>query len=456
VNEPKVRERTWRGLLAGFRIDPGSGSIEPTHAGLEQAMLVLGPPRCGKTSCFVVGSILGAPGAVVSTSTKPDVLQVTGPYRARWGRVYVFDPTGTVPLPSYAQRLCWSPVSGCESFEFAVATAHHLASAARPGASLSEAAHWVERAEALLGPLFHAAAIGGKNLADVMRWVLGHELREPAEILSKHASDMAKVILAGVVRTEDRERSGILSTAAGLLGAYRSEAALRAACSPNFDPVGFAYSSDTIYICAPAQSQEQLAPLVVTLIEQIRSAVYARPFGACPVILALDEVAQIAPLPSLPAIAAEGGGQGLITLACLQDLSQARVRWGAAAEGFFSLFSAKMIFPGIGDRRTLELVSALSGDRLVTTMSYTRPQRTFLFSGTRSAPTATQSQVFRPNLTVDEVFRGAPGTALVLERARPLCYTYVRPWWEVPRWRELVLGQATARPPEAASAGPDG
>jgi type IV secretory pathway TraG/TraD family ATPase VirD4 len=74
--------------------------------------------------------------------------------------------------------------------------------------------------------------------------------------------------------------------------------------------------------------------------------------------MALDEVAQIAPLPSLPAIAAEGGGQGLVTLACLQDLSQARVRWGAAAEGFFSLFSCKVIFPGTGDQRTLELSDA--------------------------------------------------------------------------------------------------
>ena len=146
---PGQRERTWSGLFAGFHIDPRSGVITPSFAGLEQAVLVLGPPRCGKTSCFVVGSVLDAPGAVVSTSTKPDVLEATGPFRSSWGRVYVFDPAGTVPLPSYAQQLRWSPVSGCESFEFAVATAHHLASAARPGASLSEAAHWVERARGI-------------------------------------------------------------------------------------------------------------------------------------------------------------------------------------------------------------------------------------------------------------------------------------------------------------------
>ena len=79
-------------------------------------------------------------------------------------------------------------------------------------------------------------------------------------------------------------------------------------------------------------------------------------------VFALDEVAGIAPLPSLPALAAEGGGQGLVTLACLQDLSQARSRWGQAAEGFFSLFNTKLLFPGVADHRTLQLVSALAGE----------------------------------------------------------------------------------------------
>jgi len=79
------------------------------------------------------------------------------------------------------------------------------------------------------------------------------------------------------------------------------------------------------------------------------------------VLFALDEVANIAPLPALPALASEGGGQGLITLACLQDLSQARERWGQAAEGLFTLFGVKVILPGVADHRTLALISALGG-----------------------------------------------------------------------------------------------
>jgi type IV secretory pathway TraG/TraD family ATPase VirD4 len=377
---------------------------------------------------------MDAPGAVVSTSTKSDVLEASGAFRATWGRCFVFDPLGSVSLPWYAQALRWSPVTGCEHFEWAVATARSLASAARPGAALSEAAHWVERAEALLAPLLHAAALSDRNLADVMRWVLGHDLVEPGTILSTLAADMPRVILAGVVATEERERSGILSTAAGLLSAYRSEAALQAACAPNFDPIAFASSSDTVYFCAPAHAQEQLAPLIVTLIDQIRSAVYYRPRDAAPVVLALDEVAQIAPLPSLPAIAAEGGGQGLVTLACLQDLSQARARWGPAAEGFFSLFATKLVFPGLGDQRTLELISALAGEHQVLVRSVTRPHWSAVLGGRSSGASVTSSLAWRQVLPIDAVARGVPGTALRIRSDMPPHYVGIRPWWDTSTW----------------------
>ncbi len=106
------------------------------------------------------------------------------------------------------------------------------------------------------------------------------------------------------------------------------------------------------------------------LIEEIRAATYADAARRLaegdvvdpPVLLALDEVANVAPLPDLAGIVSDGAGQGLLTLACLQDLSQARVRWGHAVEGFMSLFGTKVILPGIGDLRTLELVSALAGE----------------------------------------------------------------------------------------------
>jgi len=127
-----------------------------------------------------------------------------------------------------------------------------------------------------------------------------------------------------------------------VLAAYNSDSVRKAAASPNFDPDRFAASRETIYITAPGHQQALCAPLVVGLLEQIRHATYRRAgeeLGGPPLLLCLDEVANIAPIHDLPALVSEAGGQGLHVMACLQDLSQARERWGdAAAEGFCHCF----------------------------------------------------------------------------------------------------------------------
>lgn len=69
--------RCWLGLHTGWWTWP-DGTAQELFAGLQHSVLVLGPPRCGKTSTIVVPSVVEAPGAVVSTSTKPDVLETTG------------------------------------------------------------------------------------------------------------------------------------------------------------------------------------------------------------------------------------------------------------------------------------------------------------------------------------------------------------------------------------------
>ena len=424
--------RPWKGLYVGN----GSADrsvISLVWAGPESSVLVVGPPRSGKTSGLVIPNVLNAPGAVVSTSTKPDVFEFTM-YR-RWvlGNVFVFDPTGTLEIPEGAYPLRWSPVVGCETFDAAVSMAHALGSAARPGSVFTESAHWVERAESLLAPLLFAANQRGADMAAVCRWVLGRDLREPLAALEYSGHEMAQSVVAGIVGTDERERSGIFSTASGLLAAYRSEAALATTREVNFDPARFVRSTDAVYVCAPAHAQEQLAPLVVALLEQIRSAVYARPKNAAPVVFVLDEVASIAPLPSLPALAAEGGGQGLVTMACVQDLSQARARWGEVAEGFFSIFNTKVIFPGIGDHRTLQLVSALAGDEQVPITSTTR----WAGEWGRIRHSVSVAPQFRPRLPIDQVAQGVPGFTLNLSAAGMHSAAHI-PWFEHKWWGPLV------------------
>ena len=418
-------------------------------AGPQQALLVLGPPRSGKTSSLVVPNVLAAPGPVLVTSTKPDVLQATMASRSQLGRCWLLDPSGSLPPPPGASVLRWSPVAAAYSWEEALVTARVMTAAARPHGSYGDSAHWTERAEALLAPLLHAAALADTGMRQVLSWALRHDAHTPMALLGAKGGSEASLaadVLAGIAATEERERSGIFSTAAGTLAAYRSSRALDLADQPNFDPSRFPEGADTVYVCGPARYQALMAPVVVAFLEQVRAATYAAAAGGrphLPVTLVLDEVANVAPLPDLPAMVSEGGGQGLLTLACLQDLSQARSRWGRAAEGFFSLFGTKVLLGGIGDIPTLEAVSRLAGQMDVAVRSVTRSA---WWSGRPQAST-TFSWRRQPRLPVDKAHSLPPGSALVVSGAHPPGLAYLTPWWGYPPFDEARHARITPSPP---------
>ena len=278
--------------------------------------------------------------------------------------------------------------------------------------------------------------------------MLRHDLNSPTVILERSRSLLAAGVVAGLENTEARERSSILSATADALDAYSSTGALAAAQNPNFDPVQFVNALDTIYIHAPAERQALAAPLVCGLLSEIRAATYhAHRDGRLPrpVLFALDEAANIAPLADLPQIASEGGGQGLELLAAFQDLSQARARWGQAADGFLTLFGSKLILPGIADTSTLDAVSVALGEYDRQTVSETRTHpRTTLFTSTpdrhqpptRSTTVSTQRQRV---LSPGEVANIPAGRALHLDGVNWQLLT-LTPAYTVEPWTSLTAG----------------
>lgn len=446
----------------------GSGRRGPVWAGAEQAVLVLGPPRSGKTSALVVPTVLGAEGAVLSTSTKPDVLTATAAARRARGPCWVFDPSGTVRPPPGVEPVRWSPVRGCARWDDALLAAHAMVAATRGGGGHAERAdHWSERAEALLAPLLHAAAIGGDELPAVLSWIDRRQSAPALRVLDDTGAAVAADLLAGIAATDVREQSGIWSTASGVLAAYRSDAARAMTVDPDFDARRFCESAGTLYVCATGRQQALAAPLVVGLVSEVRSAAYDMHARAVttggvrptPVVLALDEVANIAPIPDLPSLVSEGGGQGLLTMACLQDLSQARVRWGPAADGFLSLFGTTVVLPGIGDIRTLEALSALAGDEEVPTASVSRAvpepgrglagavaHRLLTGAGRRATvpapPTVTTSWRRQRRLPVEALGRGQPGMAVVVDERNVLGWVRLTPWFAHEPWRSLARDPA--------------
>ncbi len=259
------------------------------------------------------------------------MFKATRDARSDHRRLWWLDPSGDSIAPEGCTALSWSPVTAAATWDGALLMAVAMATAS-PQARGNGDSHWTERAGTLLAPLLHAAALGGLGIADVHGWVLRQDLNVPGLLLEEHSATIANDILVGIAQTAEKERSGIFSTAAGILGAYNAEGPRRVAATPNFDAAEFVRGGHTIFIVAPAHMQRLTAPLVVGLLEEIRHATYERAAAIeagreprqFPVLFALDEAANIAPIHDLPAMVSEGGGQGVHLMACFQDLSQVR------------------------------------------------------------------------------------------------------------------------------------
>jgi type IV secretion system protein VirD4 len=430
----------------------------------EHSVMVLGPPRSGKTTSLIIPNILCATRAVVSTSTKPDVIDATVRTRREVGQCLVFDPSRSISGRHALPEVRWSPLQSCTTWLGSLATAASLVTTGGSGLAGGQRAvehsHWTERAEALLAPLLHAAALEAADMRTVLTWV-DRRLALPAQqVLSGQpgrSTELARNLLDGITATDERELSGIWSTASGALSGFRSHEALEVTTDPTFDPLGFVRSADTVYIAAPAHRQSLVAPMVVGLIEDIRRAAYADASQAAgtsrrgPVLLALDELANVAPLPDLPAMISEGGGQGVTTLACFQDLTQARRRWPVHAEGFPSLFGTTVVLPGIGDVRTLDALSQLAGDEEVANRTFSVGRSLSdhpvvdLVTGGRPHVSESVSTQWRRRLPVDVLAQGAPGHAVAFdERNRP-SWVPLAPSHATEPWRSLRGVEAERR-----------
>ena len=64
----------------------GSARGVDCYVSVEDSMVLLGPPRSGKGVHIVINAILDAPGAVITTSTRPDNLTAALEARAKVGR----------------------------------------------------------------------------------------------------------------------------------------------------------------------------------------------------------------------------------------------------------------------------------------------------------------------------------------------------------------------------------
>ena len=425
---------------AGFRRAPELWT-EPA-----QSVAVIGPTQSGKTTGLAVPAILSWRGPIVAASVKTDLLAATEAWRRSLGTVWCFDPAGTTGRPTSA----WSPLPAARTWAGARRVAADLTEVARSPTTTGDGEFWYATAAKLLAPLLFAAATGGGTMDDVLRWVDTQEVTEVLDLLESAGVDQAIWAARATWQRDERQRSSVYTTAETVL-----EPLVGGDADPGstVDPGVLLEASNTLYLCAPVHDQRRLRGLFVALVKQVLEAAFARavlcgPLDP-PLLVVLDEAANIAPVAELDGLAATCAGSGIQLVTVWQDMAQITARYGARAPTVLNNHRARLFLSGIADPSTLEYASGLVGEEEVSMGSLTRDGR-----GGRSTTTSTH----RRRLLPPEALRQLPrGTGVLIYGERPPIRLRLVPWSRDPvladRGRASGLGSRKAAGPDPATVG---
>lgn len=333
---------------------------------IEDVVMVFGAPRSGKTG-WLAARVIDAPGAVLVTSTRPDLYEVTAALRRRRGPVYVFNAVG-LGGAKMRSTLTFDPTTGCADPVFARERATDLLSVSSGGGE--DRAFWQEQAVRVLTALLHAAALGRRGMVDVQAWVADpdHHGPEVMKLLDKSTQVAFSTDVQQFVGTNQKTRTSITSTIMPALGWLMNPAAVAAATpsSQSLDVEDLLQSRGTIYLLGAPDTPS--APLIAALTGYIareaRRLAAAKPGGRLdpPLLLALDEAALVAP--PLDDWTADMGGRGVTIIAAFQSRAQMLDRWGQHGTAkILNNTGSVMVFGGTKDKADLDFWSHLAGDR---------------------------------------------------------------------------------------------
>ena len=397
-------------------------------------VMVIGTTRSGKTRSLLAPAVLHWSGPVVTTSIRDDVLALTQRQRRAAGwPILVYNPK----LEGRFGSSTWSPLvpvmHSKDQWVAALRTADLLVEAADLATTAEGHKHdfWNAAAAQYLAPVLLAAAQLGPSMRPVMRWLhTADEFERDAEgnpfsrtrdeirgLLDKKFPAALQTV-NGVWKLHDKLRSSIYLTARTALGAYQDDDVL-STCGEKGELADIRPETvlgtetdpgATLYLISPPTNRRYFAPLFVALLTSLLDAVYSRSESGRgmdpPLLLALDEVANIAPIPELPFYSGTAAGAGMQLVTVLQDLAQADNIWGESnADTLLTNHWAKLIFGGGTGVKTLNWVQQMYGEVEMVHLSESRGK------GGRSMTADLQR---RPLLSIDEIRRVPIGGALLV------------------------------------------
>jgi type IV secretion system protein VirD4 len=363
-----------RGQAAIGRLALGYHGRRLLRAEAKHALVVFGPPQSGKSAGVAIPALLEWDGPAVASSIKTDLYAATARRRQALGEVMVFDPYGLAPV----RGSMWSPLRLARSWDGALSTATRMSAAAELDTSnVKGGSYWSAAAEQRLAPLLWTAANTGGGISAVVRWAYGQgdaELQsllhqqlertsDPLQLADAQAAYDAHVAFESLA---GETRSSIESTVQMLVRAYRSPRVQASAVSCEITPERLLEGSQTLYLIGDSHRGKLLRPIFLTLLQEIVDHAYyqATMRGgrlADPLLLCLDELGNVAPLPNLAEVASTAPSHNIQLVSIFHDVAQARSRYGEQAQTVINSHRARMLLPGVADLETLRYFSDLLG-----------------------------------------------------------------------------------------------
>jgi type IV secretory pathway TraG/TraD family ATPase VirD4 len=412
------------------------------YKSFEDFTLIFMGPRSNKTSAVAVPRILGAPGAVVNTSNKPDLWILTSGLRELVGPIYAFDPGRIAYVP---QTWWWNMIGHVKTLKDANAIADNFMDDSG-GSSDHADPFFTPTSRNLVGWTMLAAALeDGRTLRNVLEWII-QASSEPRDILLKHGRRREGLAYGLVLELPNDTKGGVYGGAATALACLQDEDTLRWVTPPHTwetPPQGaapieeldlwtlFAYEDEkapTLYL----MSQEGAAsagPVLATMVERIFTIgdLAASAQGGRvdpPMTIVLDECANICRIKKLPELASHLGSKSICVDAIFQSEAQAKAVWGHDKyDALWTASTVRICGAGLQDRAFAEKLSALIGTHKVTEKNY---------SSGRGGGSTSEHKVREAIMPPEDVAAMKKENALLIRQGAKPVLMDLMPWYKEP------------------------
>lgn len=352
----------------GYRVGHMRGHRrQQLWAQFEYRVRIIARTGWGKTSRLLVWIARELPGAALIASTAPDLFEQTvrarqdGPRMPRGRRFWTrwfwrpgHGPGHRVLVVDFSERanryaagferVHWNPIPGCEDWQVALRRARALVAGAEDGNRTdSRDEFFRDSATEVVAAWWHAAALGGRTMADVVKWMRSPLDPEPKDIIDTHpaAQRVAWQALDTHLDPEgERTTSSVKRFVLLALAPFATDDGDDFVGGHAVDLAELIVEQATIYLLASASTAPSVAPVLTMFADEwiytARSVAITRypQYGRrlpVPAVAVLDELRALVPIPSLPEVAYEMRKYGIGAVWSVQNGDQEEELYGKRA-----------------------------------------------------------------------------------------------------------------------------